>query len=181
MKNLALILIVIIAFSSCKEDDNRKVDNTKTVYWYNVDLDMAKNKPETEGYQIRKVIEDAVAGNYEQFKTIQRNNLKSNIVAIGPFYSKTALKESQLLFKQRIENGKVIAKKERKLYWYVIRFNKTDDNEIVITETPVSVIETSRKLFYDYFKESRSVKLLPIGPFYDEEAAKVSRQINTSL
>jgi len=181
MKNLAIILIVMLAFASCKEDENQKVDNSKTVYWFNVDLDMFGEKSESMGYQINKVLDDAIAGNYDQFTIIQRNNLRSNIIAIGPFYSKTALKEAQFLFKQRLRKGKVTAKKERKLYWYAIRFNKTEDNEIEITETPVSVIETSRKLFYDYFKESSSVKILPIGPFYNEEAAKASRQINTSL
>ena len=75
MKNLAIILIVMLAFASCKEDEKQKVDNSKMVYWFNVDLDMFGEKSESMGYQINKVLDDAIAGNYDQFTIIQRNNL----------------------------------------------------------------------------------------------------------
>ncbi len=180
MKKYFLFLILIPFYFSCKETTKITDSVVKQSYWYFIDIEIKKDDiTGMKKFTIKRIHDKIYKGNSKDFFKINKENLKKNLISIGPFLTENAAKESQIIYKlEKIEELESHIEIKKNVFWYALKLIKKDTGEWAFSSSPVLVNERSINTFFNYLNEGLSFGIFAFGPFNDKLTAEESLKIN---
>lgn len=180
MKKHFFFLLIIPIFFTCKNTEKITDTDVKLSYWYCIDVNIHKDTiTGIKKFIINKIYDEIYKGSSKDFFKISRENLKKDLISVGPFLTEKETKESQIIYRlEKIEKLKSQIKIDKTVFWYALKLKKKETGEWVYSASPAFVTKKSINTFFNYLNEGLSFGIFAFGPFNDKLTAEESRRIN---